>query len=101
MSDEQQPRPEPVRSAATMSAMLIALIQLLFVAAVSYGWIAADDGQVVLWKSIIALAINIGASGAAIWFPANRARAVVTPLASPQDNAGAPMGRIDGQPIVQ
>lgn len=81
-------RREPILKAATVVALVSALIGLL----VAFG-VPLTDAQ---RESIVALVTILAPF--AVWWIARRS---TTPLSDPRDNAGAPLRRTDGFDAVE
>lgn len=75
---------EPVIIANSIAALISALI----VAAVALGYLDWDAEQQAAVMAVVVAAVNVIAGIVG--------RALVTPVASPRDDAGAPLTRADG-----
>jgi len=80
-------RPEPVRNANGLAALVIAFANALMMLGVGMSWWALDDTQQILWAVFIQATVAL-ASYYVAW---KWARRRVTPTSDPRDDDGNPL----------
>lgn len=93
-----EPRPEPVMNASYLSGLLITLVMAAVAMLSGLDIVQWDTTQQSLINAFITALINVAIVLATMYFGA---RPKVTPVASPSDDEGVELVRVDGQkPVV-
>lgn len=95
MVEENKGRPEPVRNANGLAALLVAFANAVLLLGIVMRWWSLDSAQEAAWLIMIDVTITLGAFALSILW----SRKQVTPSVDPVDVDLHPLVRLDRRPL--